>query len=135
MPIAFPIELTFDKATQLVNRAIVKMGADYRNVPDVMKAPDCAYFENVNGVWLPDCIIGHVLAYLGVHRLDLFQKGRDFNVGAGVFVLRVEKILVMDDVTFAFLGGVQNAQDNGHTWGEARLAGRQRAEDVRKVDA
>ena len=112
------INLTFDEAAELLARAVAEKGADYQYQPDGA----CKYFEHdATEGYVPSCIIGHVLAYKGVSRLELLNDPTygDLNAGEGVSQLVNAGILSLDEKAKILLSWAQNEQDYSIAWGEA----------------
>lgn len=115
------IEITFDEAKSLIQRAIDEKGADYV-YPEAWSI-NCRYF---NGDGSPSCIVGHVLHYAGVDGNDWY--GTDNNE-SNVHNLAEDGVLALADATRILLGVAQARQDHGATWDEAM------DEALREVDA
>lgn len=117
------IELTYDRAVELLDRAVAEKGEEY--VYEIPYSPgECAYFHDER----PGCIVGHVLAYAGLERDDL--RGResltfpgalrgDLNVMAGPDSLAEYGVLSADDRTVTLLAEAQSKQDEGTPWYDA----------------
>lgn len=100
-------------ARELVNRAIDEKGADYvYNVP-VGENETCLYFRNGK----PDCLIGHVLHYLGIDQ-GCVREGE--SAGGVLISLRGQNKLTFTSEAADYLSAAQGHQDNGKPWGAAR---------------
>ena len=69
----------------------------------------------------PDCIIGHLLVELGI---SIDNLGEDKDFGSGIiqdyeYKLEAKYGITFDSKAMALMGGIQNDQDNGISWGEA----------------
>lgn len=112
------ITIDYDTALNLLQRAVNEKGEDY-----VYKRKEpfgsCMYFDENKQ---PDCIIGHVLSYLGITYDNLSTatlKGEDVNITA-VNTLMYHKVIATDSVkTKTLLKKAQIYQDEGSTWGTA----------------
>ena len=118
------IELSYDEAKELLERAVQEKGPDYVYVgPEGNKAGElgvsCIYFIDEE---TPGCIIGQVLAYKGFTRSDLNTDWAglpSLNSGSGVLSLRNHEVLQVDDRTFRLMRETQQQQDRGVPWGLA----------------
>lgn len=105
------IELTLEKAHELLKRAVEEKGADYVYPEDEKWADGmCRYFRPDGA---PLCIVGHVLHYLGVTRVTEGRGAAAALLGAGVTTV---------PTTHWALQEAQCCQDGGGTWGEALAA-------------
>lgn len=113
------IEIDYDKAIELLKRAVAEKGADY-----VYERPDealsCVYVSN----GAPSCIVGHVISYVAPELLDsihIWEQDAFAETGSGVESL-VEHFgaeFDMTDEALTALGIAQEAQDMGANWGRA----------------
>jgi hypothetical protein len=98
------IPLTYDEATNLLDECVNEMGKDYTT-------PKCMYFFRDK----PMCLIGHVLAKLGVEPSVV-----DGANGAGIGRLIEElNLLTVDQATIDLLATAQHWNDGRRPWGEA----------------
>lgn len=98
------IELEYDEAVALLDRAVAEQGEDHR--------ADDQYFKGGQ----PHCIIGHVLAYKGLD-VNTPEYGGEFPYeGREVQDL---KLLYCDGRTRELLLRAQEYQDQGRYWGDA----------------
>jgi hypothetical protein len=105
------LELTYDEAVELLDRAVAEKGADfvYDRGPD--GHDECLYLHGNE----PGCIVGHVLVYKGVD-LELIRELE----GIGVWSLdEYLPQLKTDGRTRRLLGAAQGKQDSGQTWGDS----------------
>lgn len=103
--------LTYEKANELLDRAIAEKGADYVNEKTEYGSDgdtDCFYFTP-EGV--PSCIIGHVMHYLGF-------GPNDVNEHSAARAQPAIRQVAGEDVV-SFLMNVQSKQDRGLPWGYA----------------
>lgn len=114
-------------AQSLLRRAVEEKGDSYVYSFAGQSAPncECVYAEEVlddNGKcqYIPSCIVGHVLYYLGVD-LDkaASQGGNVLNALEG---LELDGILTYDHDAMVYLSIAQAAQDSGSPWGAAHRA-------------
>lgn len=105
------------KALALLKKQVKKNGEDfiYSKVNDGYGNPGCVYFDPRTKS--PSCIVGHVLADLGVtfDELDSYDLNSDTDVAS----LVVEEFLAISPATMKVLAAAQVAQDTGRTWGDA----------------
>lgn len=99
------MELSYNTAVELLERAIDEKGADYEYTPPE-GSDQCLYFHHGQ----PSCIVGHVMSYLG------FGAASSEGVGAST-VLHEMGVILMDGATNALLNLAQEYQDQGTTWG------------------
>lgn len=117
------IDLTFDEAVSLIQRAIDEKGADYVYGKDERSMRGkCQYFNGDK----PSCIVGYVLFYKGVTRDDLSFWANENRSAKSLCadvppMYRDEEtqMIKTDEQTAEFLNWVQDYQDNGVSWGEA----------------
>lgn len=110
--------LTYEKAKKI----LLDMAADrpdyvYPKVrvnPADTTAQSCAYFDPQTHE--PSCIVGHVMAAIGITRHDLAVHE---NVDMTIFTLARERHLEMDFAAKSLLMRAQGSQDDGVTWGQA----------------
>lgn len=106
--------ITYDKAEELIERAIEERGADY--VYDPPGTDYCAYFHIEDGTPRCGCIVGLALSYIGLTYADV-EDGLNTDTHA-------TKLLVALGVTCTPEAGrlldlVQEYQDAKFTWGDA----------------
>lgn len=103
----------------LLQRAVDEKGADYIYNGDGW---NCKYFDmSKDGKLVPDCIIGHLLSYLGITLKDMVGEG----VNTTKIRLLVERGTVLSDISHPVvlaLSAAQQSQDQGETWGAALQA-------------
>lgn len=106
-------------AIGLLRLVVFEKGADhtYSRVPGSF-GPVCVNFYDGE----PSCIVGHVLANLGVSA----EKAAEMEVSHNVSVVNVARNLKrcgyeweIGEDAVDLLEEAQTLQDNGHTWGEA----------------
>lgn len=100
------VSLDYDTALALLERAVAEKGADY-----AYPRSYCVYFEPDGS---PSCIVGHVLAYMGVTRRDVLDWNR-----SPVLTLCSLEVIEADYLTQRLLVLTQMHQDSGTPWGEA----------------
>lgn len=114
------IELSLDKAKELLAEAVALKGEDYvYTTPDGMQGsedyqPYCLYVHDDQ----PGCIVGHVLHAAGVSLPVLLAEETNDAEGALRNLAR-ENTLNYEDGVSQLLQDVQGAQDKGTPWGEA----------------
>jgi hypothetical protein len=109
------ITLEFDKAKLLLQDVVDEFGRDYKydfGATEETKLYGCLYFMDDT---TPGCIVGQVLARLGVTRSSIGSM----NVSTNVENLRQRGFLNADDKTVDLLARAQAQQDDGKTWGAA----------------
>lgn len=128
---------TYDETLELLNAAVVKKGADFVYGSDLdgrqhdRPGPSCHYAWDGK----PDCIVGHVLASVGVplaelHYGDSSNEENDFHpknpgryaLGSAAPViedLARDGIVDFTPVAVALLSEAQRLQDGGMSWGRA----------------
>lgn len=124
------IELTYDKAVELLERAVAEKGADYvyqRPTNEQGIPRGCAYFHGKE----PGCIIGHVLSYLGLTRGDIGQYNTAYSWHALTHCVGFD--VRADERTNKLLQTAQCRQDDGHSWGEAVNIARERTSETAQV--
>lgn len=77
------------------------------------------YYPEHEDELVPGCIVGHVLAKLGVTPADVRENGCEGNTASGI-----EPILEAPPIVVSMLCAAQTAQDAGATWGVAFYAAR-----------
>ena len=122
----FPIEtLTYDRALSLLNAAIAEKGEDYKYPKNPSVFGGCVYFDP--DTRQPSCIIGHVLAHLGVTAEDMEIDSPlpgigSRNVSTFTALVRAKNIRVDSPRTEALLQVAQEERDQGSSWGDAVAA-------------
>lgn len=107
-------QIDIDRALDLLRR-VVEGREDYvyQRLTDGSGEDVCAYFDLTTGQ--PSCLVGHVLAEVGV-TLDTLPDRH--NVGSGIHHLDVPGV-EMTRGARRVLSAAQRAQDRGTPWGEA----------------
>jgi hypothetical protein len=111
------IELTLEKAIELVEQAIADRGEDY-----VYERPEdveeCQYVHGDE----PGCIVGYILHAAGV---DLGTLHDNEGIWASFVTnnLAMQNVLAADYGVACFLDSIQGEQDRGKTWGQALAYG------------
>lgn len=118
------IEIDYDKAIELLERAVAEKGADYvyaSFAKEVSKNDStCLYVDPETGA--PSCIVGHVVSYLDSDLLpEISEWETEATDDTTVFSLagRLEDRLHFTERALATLTLAQQSQDNGITWGRA----------------
>lgn len=117
------MELTYDRAVELLERAVAERGVDYvypedeKAQYDPHREQQCSYYVGNNGGFRPSCIIGMVIDYLGLREQFLANRGL-YEGNPGTNVLSALGV-AFDKTTLSLLGEAQTQQDNGATWGDA----------------
>lgn len=125
------IELTLDRAKELLAEAVALKGADYVYVnPDGVQASgsfpgDCHYVHGDQ----PGCIVGHVLHKAGVS-LTLLSDQEGQNSYAVLRNLHRASQVSCEEGVEALLGEAQGAQDMAVPWGEAVRQAEEALEDA-----
>lgn len=108
-------------AIGLLRLVVFEKGADfvYEKVDfDGAHIPRCVNFHEGE----PSCIVGHVLANLGVSAEDAARMGVDGNMSAINVAGNLERFgyeWKIDSDAVDILTAAQIRQDNGQSWGEA----------------
>lgn len=115
------IRTTLPQVYSLAKQIVAEYGPEHTYCRP-KEIPHCAYFHPTTwGGWEPGCIVGQILARLGLTR-DQLGDGtsiyKDLN-GHSVGILVSSGLIYCDFRTLQFLAVLQGNQDNGHTWGEA----------------
>jgi hypothetical protein len=105
-----PLEISYDEALELLDRAVAERGEDY------VYDGACEYFQ-CDADNQPGCIVGHVLAYKGMDPELLDKLG--LNSTKLAYVADKSEVLKLDIKTKVLLDEVQNRQDTGIPWGKA----------------
>lgn len=111
--------INYELALRALNEAVAKRG--YNHVDrNAAKGLQCSNVSLVEGVWVPECIVGTALVWLGVpaewfHEQDCI--GVSYVSACGR--LQEEGVMQFDDEATRLLGHAQVKQDRKHTWGEA----------------
>lgn len=105
-----------DEVGILLDKAVAKKGEDYIYQLDLNRF--CAYYHGEE----PGCIVGHVLADLGVDASMV--RGADVNVGVGISGASMAAALTSWGIEFTeqamdVLYKAQCMQDVGSAWGAA----------------
>jgi len=105
------------------------LGRDFVYQPHVVAdgGPRCRYAVSTDGgPAKPDCIVGRVLAKLGVDpEIMVFTKSGDntFSTGGAVYMIddlvRTRKVDEFEEDALSFLSSLQYKQDDEATWGDA----------------
>lgn len=101
--------VTKSEVFELLERAVAEKGPLHEN-------PVCVLFDREDGT--PCCIVGHVLSYLGVSRVE----GKHVYTFAGstqAADLRERWDLILTEDATEVLQIVQNEADSMRSWGEA----------------
>lgn len=118
------LELTFEKAQELVDAAIAERGEDYvygKHAGSCLYVHSDSWFDDTRGEWVlinerPGCIVGMALVKGGVSMDDLIP----INTMDAPTVLDSLEGVEAERKAVDFLTLVQISQDSGVTWGEAR---------------
>jgi hypothetical protein len=109
--------LTGEAAVMMLRKVVFEKGADFV-YPQAQMGQSCVNFTDDGN---PSCIVGHVLADLG---LTYFQAMEAKIVDSGVFIVSH----ALDGMNFPWeisvparkvLATAQNFQDAGYTWGDS----------------
>jgi hypothetical protein len=123
----------YELTKQLLEAAVNLKGDDYE-----VDSEDCVYFEYDSGK--PVCIVGHVLAALGVRLDDLRMKSEEvleWSSDEAPHEKRVGSLALPVQFTekaMTLLKTAQRRQDEGATWGSALRSGVQLAELKPRLD-
>lgn len=129
--------LNYDKALELLERAVDEKGVDYvydpprfpettvAGVLTTMSQPECAYFDPDGQ---PSCIVGYVLSYLGIDADTVNRAGANIGFNPeGLF----DHLRAHGDIDYGLdhdanvlLRLAQTEQDGGQPWGAAVLNAR-----------
>lgn len=117
-----------EEALRLLKAQVEKRGKEY-----VYKSPvggSCVYFDPASGE--PSCIVGCVLADLGVTYADITGPGPGFSDGNKVPIGRLwaDGIIQAPDEVVTVLRTVQYEQDMGSRWGAAVAVAAAKAESL-----
>lgn len=120
------LELTFEKAQELVDAAIAERGEDYvysKQAGSCLYVHSDSWFHDERGEWVrvnekPGCIVGVALVNLGVG-MDELVSINTLDASAALQHLEQRGVWVETEAV-DFLSRVQVSQDNGMPWGEAR---------------
>lgn len=121
-----------DRAVELLRQQVERVGAEY-----VYQLPanerQCVYFDAAG---CPSCIVGYVLADLGVSVGGVHESGRtpgsQFDMGNGIAIAAVDVDgVALTEGARSVLAMAQRAQDQGETWGEALERAVARADSLR----
>ena len=118
------IELTYEKALELLDRTVEEKGADY--VAPGATGWGCHYFEYGKEGEPPSCIVGHVLNYLDP---SLRQADEVVHNESSDSVLDGLS-LTSDQRVYTLLEVAQVHQDSATPWGEAVAIAKRAAERV-----
>lgn len=112
--------ITREEALHALNMAVASKGPNYVDKDaaaglicrNVVKAED--------GTWVPSCIVGTALVYLGVPP-EWFEMARCTSVSIATVAIRlVERdLLNIEEAAIELMVEAQTAQDNKQTWGDA----------------
>ena len=120
------IEITLDSVRSGLEALVAEKGEDFvynKHSEGDAYGPSCRYVWNGE----PDCIVGQLLARMGVP-VDRLAKADGalgvgtLGVGASILLcdLEEEGLVHVDDWKICIgLNRVQSRQDGGYTWGEA----------------
>lgn len=117
------IKINYARALELVDQAIEEKGEDYVYTNDRGQTAHkdtiikCSNWHEIDGKMVPGCIVGDALHRGGV---KLTQMNKSMAAGDLVEALLSDEIAHVTDKVMMFLAYIQNAQDRGNTWGEAR---------------
>lgn len=113
-----PLILDGKKAVALLRLVVFEKGADYVYVRPNPDRDTCVNFHDGQ----PSCIVGHVLANLGVTG----EKAEEFGIAGSQGVYDAVRSINASDLPWTInseaclvLGAAQAVQDAGGTWGEA----------------
>lgn len=110
-----------DDVRLMVDAAIEDRGEDHV-YPAAQSMQSCQYFHDGK----PGCIFGHALSYLGITlgETDILNA-----MGFSAMITGLNASATPDALEYG--AGVQDAQDQAETWGQARADGEARRERVR----
>lgn len=114
------IELSYDGALALLQRAVSERGEDYVYVPrdhadsNEESVTTCRYFK-ADGT--PSCGVGLALSYMDLTKAELDEH--DINVGIGVTGLTRAELVEGENRAISLLAYFQQMQDEGKPWGKA----------------
>lgn len=126
------LRLTYENTVLALKNAVALKGEDYvYKVSANTRGPACVYFGRDKQ---PSCIVGHLLAEMGVEPFAFNSKTNSSSVTA----LMSKGVLEVDDLdanfrsrTLELLAMTQNKQDNGIPWGRALEEGIDYANSLR----
>lgn len=108
------IHMTAQMALDGIDKAVEQRGEDYVYAEHF--GPECQYVDAKTAE--PCCIVGQVLADAGVE-MDIF-----LNVSNTYRIARLEEhlesVITFDKKAMNILNAVQDFQDHGRSWGQAR---------------
>jgi hypothetical protein len=111
------INLTLQRAKELIEQAIAEKGADY----EYHRTDDaqCLNWHRVGDDYVPGCIIGHVFHYLGFTHEDTGEG----SASGCLDQLRSSGLIEFEELVPGFCDAIQDEQDNGASWGSAYASG------------
>jgi hypothetical protein len=120
--------LTYNRAVELLERAVQEKGADYAMPKDEDgDVVGCVYFDEETKE--PSCLVGHALAYDGFTYEDLDHYNSN---GRGITYVGPELYDRLAKRTLRLLVNAQDQQDNGGSWGYALEYAKEYAKEATK---
>lgn len=129
------LNLDLKKAQELVAEAIAEKGEDY--VYEKVGAFSCLYVHGKPDIWDPEeekyvsapenlktgCLVGHALKLGGVPMEVMYESiNNEGGSDSMLEELRDRGFVTSTDDAKVYLANIQNAQDMGAPWGEAKKA-------------
>lgn len=121
------IHLTVERTADLLRLAVAEKGANY-HYPVTAKNEECTYYQNGK----PDCLVGHVLHYLGLDSTRLtetvYNPGvqlqgeiclNEVGISVVLQVLKNTQVLTVDQPSWFLLVCAQERQDRNNAWGQS----------------
>lgn len=111
------IKLSKTQATELLQMAVADRGPEYvyKSRASGPTYGSCVYFYRGK----PDCIVGWIFNALGLKMQDLKKLSGDNNANGSRFSHIGKEILEISQATLDMVQSVQDAQDEGKSWGYA----------------
>lgn len=113
-------KITYSEALHALNEAVASRHPEYVDPTSVTGMACQNIVKNNQGEWVPSCIVGTALVWLGVP-VDWFVKSKCFSYSATIVAekLQDDGLLQFTNDALDLLVVAQGHQDEGKTWGES----------------
>lgn len=112
--------ITREEALHALNEAVASKGYDYVDADAAMGHTCRNIRKQDDGTWVPSCIVGTALVWLGIP-IEWFVETDCHAVSVATVAERLHRaslVNIPEDV-LDFLADAQTKQDQKHPWGEA----------------
>lgn len=110
--------ITREEALHALNEAVAMKGPDYVDA-FAAKGETCRNVVKVGGTWVPSCIVGTALVWLGVPAEWFAMECQSVSIGTAAQRLRRDGVMNLTDDAVELMAQAQTKQDQKNSWGDA----------------